>query len=93
MYVFVHTNRARVMNPQGLPSGELAHCQVLARIERMESQFVWLSSRAFAESLSPQRSQRKSAENAEKTGVIFSSAFTSGLLSAFSAAFLCDLCV
>jgi hypothetical protein len=52
----------------------------------MESQFVWLSSRAFAaeESLSPLRSQRKSAENAEKTGVIF---------SAFSVAFLSDRCV
>jgi hypothetical protein len=59
----------------------------------MESQFGWLSSRAFAEeeSLSPLRSQRKSAENAEETRVIFSSAFTSGFFSACSAAFLSAL--
>jgi hypothetical protein len=62
----------------------------------MESQFGWLSRPAFAaeESLSPLRSRRKSAENAEKTGVIFFSGVHFGLLfSAFSAAFLSDLCV
>jgi hypothetical protein len=52
----------------------------------MESQFGRFKPRAFAaeETFSPLRSQRKSAESAEKTVWFFS--------SEFSAAFLSDLC-